>query len=580
MMEEQISSVFSKQSTGAPSSCLKRNPSLKRRKNVPVIKQTKTSMIRMVNANPLLLTSDMQKENKKELTGIGIPKSFSLQSAKDFNSYSVNTFKKTSIPSSTASVKLMKKPTSPKCNTDTRKRCLLKTTTKFNQQADDLKKKPIEFVKPAKSTQLTKSNNKTIINKVPQNSAKYKLNYIKPNELKENLNGIPDNKRLPKRRSLSAEHYDRQNKKINTLQKTQRRRDSTKSDQQKVTTKRRSLSAENFDTKFLETPSKNVSHTKNNYISPIEEERSQINRCSKTPNSFNRVFFSTPMATLKTPATIKKDMYSRLNEWLKKRNRPLYTYHHLKCFGVKQSDIKEVDEENKENIEEVLVRSESYNDLRIDHCEKIPQNETNLLKNVDYKIVSRDALNDLYSLINDGYSEQQCIIWLNLIHEKCPEIEQYPKYWECRAALEQCKGNLTDAIECYKKAVVKGADVQDVDSALEDLLKKFSVLNISNSAKELEYNDKLKREKAFVLQQARNAFKSSVIQFAIKEKLNREQKENEQVKQIMVTPVRRSVRLSKSCHNTPGMRICSNLCQLEPEKMIFQNNPALSIRYN
>lgn len=34
-----------------------------------------------------------------------------------------------------------------------------------------------------------------------------------------------------------------------------------------------------------------------------------------------------------------------------------------------------------------------------------------------------------------------------------------PQYWECRATIEKLKGDIGLALECYKTAVVQGAEV-------------------------------------------------------------------------------------------------------------------------
>jgi cobalamin biosynthesis Co2+ chelatase CbiK len=69
------------------------------------------------------------------------------------------------------------------------------------------------------------------------------------------------------------------------------------------------------------------------------------------------------------------------------------------------------------------------------------------------------------------------------------------------------------AVECYKTAIIQGAEIENVEEHLDQLLQKFSLLNISKETQSYRNNDRMK-----ILEDARNIFKSSVIQFAVQER--------------------------------------------------------------
>lgn len=54
---------------------------------------------------------------------------------------------------------------------------------------------------------------------------------------------------------------------------------------------------------------------------------------------------------------------------------------------------------------------------------------------------------------------EQCEVWLKLIQTQYRTLEEEPQYWECRAALEEARGDLTSAVDCYKTAIVQGSEV-------------------------------------------------------------------------------------------------------------------------
>lgn len=55
----------------------------------------------------------------------------------------------------------------------------------------------------------------------------------------------------------------------------------------------------------------------------------------------------------------------------------------------------------------------------------------------------------------------QCEGWLQLIKEKYSKLLDEPEYWECRAAIEESRGDIGSAVECYRTAIVQGAGVRN-----------------------------------------------------------------------------------------------------------------------
>lgn len=332
-------------------------------------------------------------------------------------------------------------------------------------------------------------------------------------------------------------------------------------------------------------------------FSPILEEKSASRSyVFKTPSAYERrsVCPFTPGSVRKsslfrasTPAPVElQKLQDRLNKWLKSRGKPLASFHHLRCFGINednkvQSPV-EIYEENKENIEVINEKSESYESLNIVSLE--PQ-KPEVSKETDMPPeelarIAKEAMVELQKLIQEDYPRAQCLGWLELIRDKYNKAVDEPEYWECRAAIEQSMGNVGNAVEFYKTAIIQGAEVTHVDKSLDQLLKKFSLLNISPRKSEQNNHDGNKER---IIMEARNVFKSTIIQFAIQErKLKKKDVDDESVaqnvKKLVATPVRRSTRMSRSAYiSTPGVKLCSSLkeANLSSEEIDFKKNNAL-----
>ncbi|XP_031347690.1 uncharacterized protein LOC116174053 [Photinus pyralis] len=350
--------------------------------------------------------------------------------------------------------------------------------------------------------------------------------------------------------------------------------------------KRRSRSADSYDQhsavscKQMASTSSLTSVHKNDdlkNLSPIAHERKvkfrtpvrqSQNFTSNTPFLKRH---STPYAHNAGHHSVS-DLQERLKEWMRKRKISSNNFHHLKCFGLHKKHLEGGDDD-KENVETDPVRT-SYDDLRIDTPIAV------YTKSEDLKTVVQNCLEDLHKLILEGYSVEQSEAWLNVIRDKYCYLDNEPQYWECRAAIEQNRNNLTSAVECLRIAIVQGAEVQSIDHSLEKLLQKFSLLNI-NTPKD----NHAPNERDRIVKDARNVFKSSIIQFAIQErtmKRNLANADNE--KKYRATPVRRSTRLTPSRYrSTPKVKICSSLRELDDSvrsNIDFHGNTELSVRFS
>ncbi|CAH0561996.1 unnamed protein product [Brassicogethes aeneus] len=402
------------------------------------------------------------------------------------------------------------------------------------------------FKKPIINPKIEPSNTKSTVKNRYPNYLKFSSNLQKKNNVQQW--SMTNNKR----RSKSVENLTSQSLKNINIKSTTfetEKKTSNVNLQQSITTskKRLSKSAENI----------------NNDESIVFKTPSAYERRSlacKTPMSTNRKSLFNHCSTPRLPT--HAELQERLNKWLLKRGKSLSTYTHLKCFGSHgQKKGEQIDEENKENIE---VKDEgSYEDLLI-----ISKEET--VSEHESEELAKTALLDLHQLILEGYNLNQCECWLQVIKQKYTNLDKDPQYWECRAAIEEARGNISQAVEYFQNAIVTGADVKSVDQSLDQLLEKFSLLDINTGITE----EKKMRGHSRIVQDARNIFKSSIIKFAIQEK-SLQQRKNETDKKLVVTPVRRSTRLSRSNYvSTPGVQLYSSLREISDD-VSFQSNNAL-----
>lgn len=315
-------------------------------------------------------------------------------------------------------------------------------------------------------------------------------------------------------------------------------------------------------------------------ISAIKSERKKVKFMTPIPQNFN------------TPRP--EELQARLKSWLQKRGKSLDTYHHLQCFGINHLSNKDIvplafeelaqfnyEEENKENI---ALNSDSDDDSYVENMnennkhvkdtvnwrrascvsESVDFNESadSTLTSTDvFKIdeILLGALNDLTDLLKEGFDWEQSARWLRAIRERFPDASNTAAYWECRAALEERRGDLPASVQCWEEAIAKGTEHSVVEANLDQLLDKFMQLKISpNSGKRRCIDPKMVDVK--------NVFKSTIIRFAVQQaKLRRSEGPK-----YTVTPVRRSGRLSV---RTP-LAECSSVRTLAPGHA-FVPNPTI-----
>ncbi|XP_049883753.1 uncharacterized protein LOC126379151 [Pectinophora gossypiella] len=323
-------------------------------------------------------------------------------------------------------------------------------------------------------------------------------------------------------------------------------------------------------------------------VSAVKSERKKVKFHTPTPN------FNTPKP---------EELQARLKNWLQKRGKSLDSYHHLQCFGLHhlQHEIKPLNLEaepfdfndNDEDKENQPLESDSDNDsyeenmnVKEDEMAKhkwrrasivsdsVDFNETQdsmrtplEMHHVDELLLG--ALNDLTELLREGFDWEQCARWLRAIRDRFPSAPATAAYWECRAALEERRGDLSASVHCWQEAVAKGTERSVVEANLDQLLGKFMQLKISpNTGKKKLPDPKMVDVK--------NVFKSTLIRFAVQQANLRHTQEPPK---YTVTPVRRSGRLSAhwSAKRTP-LQVVSTVRQagLLGHPLVFVPNDKLS----
>lgn len=107
--------------------------------------------------------------------------------------------------------------------------------------------------------------------------------------------------------------------------------------------------------------------------------------------------------------------------------------------------------------------------------------------------------------------------------------------------------------------------MESVDKSLDQLLEKFDLLNINTLSPK---KDQKKNSRNIL--DAKQVFKSTIIQFAVTERAKNERR------MLEVTPIKRSTRKSKSGYIlTPGIKICTTFSEVEDisqGNVIFKTN--------
>ncbi|XP_075988660.1 uncharacterized protein LOC142984761 [Anticarsia gemmatalis] len=323
-----------------------------------------------------------------------------------------------------------------------------------------------------------------------------------------------------------------------------------------------------------------------------DESVNQDKVISAVKSERKKVKFMTPVPNINTPTP--EELKSRLVSWLQKRGKSLDSYHHLQCFGLHhlpnpRFNPKFYDDEDKENI---AVESDSDDDSYTENMNEEPKNLKDewrtasvVSDSVDFNetqnsmttcsdVINTDevlvgALNDLTELLKEGYDWEQCARWLRAIRERFPAAPHAAAYWECRAALEERRGDLPASVQCWEEAIAKGTEHSVVEANLDQLLDKFMQLKISpNSGKSRKQVDPK-------LVDVKNVFKSTIIRFAVQQAKLRQSNQFSPAPKYTVTPVRRSGRLSMHCGTRTPLQICSSVKQADEiigQKLLFVPN--------
>ncbi|PNF32049.1 hypothetical protein B7P43_G05730 [Cryptotermes secundus] len=302
-----------------------------------------------------------------------------------------------------------------------------------------------------------------------------------------------------------------------------------------------------------------------------------------------------------TPDIMRKS----LSDWLHKRGKSLGNFHHLHCFGLKASNMTHGNENFKQNRKpptvnygenKMIVVEENHtsntgpsaprSDQEIFASEEhtassSPEEDKENVCAGNLDLLVQDAVKDLLNIVHIGYPWNQCEEWLTMIRRFCPGIKEVPIYWECVAALEEARGDFKSAVDCYERAIIRGASPTKVGDSLDQLMEKFNMLNLKCDLGN-DGSTSVKTQRKNVLD-ARNVFKSSIIKFALQQKVLRSLSTNLKVEpqslHYVVTPVRRSTRASLSYYRTtPRLQCVNSLKQLDSDvrkSMVFQPNPAL-----
>lgn len=61
--------------------------------------------------------------------------------------------------------------------------------------------------------------------------------------------------------------------------------------------------------------------------------------------------------------------------------------------------------------------------------------------------------------IFQGFDWEQSARWLRAIRDRFPSAPDSAPYWECRAALEERRGDLPASVQCWEQAIAKGTEV-------------------------------------------------------------------------------------------------------------------------
>ncbi|XP_047513379.1 uncharacterized protein LOC125055150 [Pieris napi] len=379
--------------------------------------------------------------------------------------------------------------------------------------------------------------------------------------------------RLYKPKTVYTEHNIKHDKKPIAPPIVNRRKTTFDQSQRAKLPVRRSISAVHFK-KIDKGELKNCIHRSASIGDINKVSLHNINEDENIQEMVSAVKSEQKKVKFQTPLTNPDEMRLKLVKWLEKRGKTIDTYQHLHCFGIQQSfDIPkfEYGDEDKENQPlENDSDNESFTELNGQLINKwrSPSNMDSVELNESYEtaVISESpmvndallgALNDLTEILRNGYSWEEGARWLRAIRDTYTAAQETATYWECRAALEEARGDMPASMQCWEEALAKGTNRTVAEENIDHLLAKFMQLKI-NPGSEKKVDPKLV--------DAKNVFKSTLLRFAVQEN----------IKQITptVTPVRRSARLND--RKTP-LKLFNTVQQaFDTEKAEFRPNRAIA----
>nr|CAD7443839.1 unnamed protein product [Timema bartmani] len=342
------------------------------------------------------------------------------------------------------------------------------------------------------------------------------------------------------------------------------------------------------------TPQMNVYTPKPSELRISVEGNKESPHFLDSPNTWD--FYQMVQETLTSRRT-------NLVDWLEKRGKSVTNFHHLHCFGLHASEFEK--EANKR------INLKKHINLASQAVAVSPTTTTTTIQDKQHDIMTpqklgavdeerhnpicsstpnqspsvtpnqvQDSLEDKENVFRgdlDGYPRDKCEEWLDVILKNCRSAFDKPTYWECLASLEESRGDFSMAIECYSRAIIRGAQPEEIGQSLDQLLQTFGRPKMDAALQEL--GDKKMSRKSL---DARNVFKSTIIKFALQQRAIKQVIDGESKvsrSQLVVTPVRRSTRKSSfQYQHTPDMRYVDTLTTLEERErntMVFQPNKML-----
>lgn len=400
------------------------------RRQLPAVRQTRTSAYRILKANPLMM-HDLDSVKRMGIQNVNtIPKTvdilgissktneISLASQSNINctaGHQNNTAHNANLKLKTSALQTSKKTVYSLCNKNSRVDTKLmqnnnkilksKSVNMYNKEASRtsisaMYREKMKAVRRSRSVEDFNPN-KCIKRGIDKNlktklETSCSLDNI-PHHFGTNTNTVKPTNKEKEMESLCKivgftgnvlkEPTDTIVKKYKLRRSRSAETDSSKNSKPKIVDKvlQISNSVEDFTEKGLDSSVSPIKRDQPLFKTPLAYKRRSI--AQRTPGSYRKSSYNIHNST-PAPADLQK----RLNDWLNQHNKSLSSFHHLKCFGLhdRKTDLDKFnDMDNKENRDTQAKTTENVYYVNVITCTK------------DYDIIARDALNDLHKLIQD-----------------------------------------------------------------------------------------------------------------------------------------------------------------------------------